>query len=58
MGQTDRTPENYEAAKQGAMTKFEANHRMTNEMYPDQIGLAYTADDAERIHAEGRLVAA
>ena len=58
VGQTERTPENYEAAKQGAMTKFEAIHRMTDEMYPDLIGLAYTADDAERIHAEGRLVAA
>ena len=58
VGQTERTPENYEAAKQGAMTKFEAIHRMTDEMYPDLIGLAHTADDAERIHAEGRLVAA
>ena len=58
VGQTERTPENYEAAKQGAMTKFEAIHRMANEMYPDLIGLAHTADDAERIHAEGRLVAA
>ena len=58
VGQTERTPENYEGAKQGAMTKFEAIHRMTEEMYPDLIGLAYTADDAERIHAEGRLVAA
>lgn len=58
VGQTERTPENYEAAKQGAITKFEAIHRMTNEMYPEQIGLAFTADDAERIHAEGRLVAA
>ncbi|WP_419861575.1 dipeptidase [Candidatus Palauibacter sp.] len=58
VGQTARTPENYEAAKQGAITKFEAIHRMADEMYPDLIGLAHTADDAERIHAEGRLVAA
>ena len=58
VGQTERTPENYEAAQRGAMTKFEAIHRMTNQMYPDLIGLAYTADDVERIHAEGRLVAA
>jgi membrane dipeptidase len=57
-GQTPRTPENYEAAKQGAMQKFEAIHRMTDEMYPEQIGLAYSADDVERIHAEGKLVAA
>jgi membrane dipeptidase len=58
VGQTQRTPENYEAAKQGAMMKFEAIHRMADEMYPDLIGLAHTAEDAERIHAEGRLVAA
>jgi len=58
VGQTERTPENYETAKQGAITKFEAIHRMANEMYPEQIGLAHSAADAERIHAEGRLVAA
>jgi len=57
-GQTERTAENYEEAKQCAQTKFDAIHRMTDEMYPDQIGLAYTADDIERIHGEGRLVAA
>ena len=58
VGQTERTAENYEAAKQDAMTKFEAIHRMTDEMYPDRIGLAYTAEDVERIHADGKLVAA
>jgi membrane dipeptidase len=57
VGQTERTPENYEAAKDGALTKFDAIHRMT-EMYPDQIELAYTADDVIRIHGEGKLVAA
>ena len=58
VGQTERTPENYETAKQQAMTKFDAIHRMTEEMYPDQIELAYTASDVERIHREGKLVAA
>ena len=58
VGQTPRTPENYEKAKVDAMTKFDAIHRMTEEMYPEQIELAYTADDVERIHAEGKLVAA
>ena len=58
VGQTRRTPENYERAKADALTKFEAIHRMTDEMYPELIGLAYSADDVERIHAEGRLVAA
>lgn len=57
VGQTERTPENYEKAKADAMTKFNAIHRMTSEMYPDQIELAYTPDDAERIYREGKLVA-
>ncbi|MCG8469731.1 MAG: dipeptidase [Gemmatimonadetes bacterium] len=57
-GQTERTPANYEAAKACARTKFDAIHRMTDEMYPDLIGLAYTADDVERLHDEGKLVAA
>src|SRR5690606_9233415 len=54
---TERTPENYEKAKADAMTKFNAIHRMTSELYPDQIELAYTPDDVERIHREGKLVA-
>ena len=58
VGQTERTVENYERAKSDAMTKFEAIHRMTDDMYPDLIELAYTADDVERIHGEGKLVAA
>ncbi|MEQ8329240.1 MAG: dipeptidase [Longimicrobiales bacterium] len=58
VGQTERTPENYRQAQQDAMTKFDAIRRMTYEMYPDQIELAYTADDVERIHESGKLVAA
>ena len=57
-GQGPRTPEGYRAARDSALMKFEAIHRMTEEMYPDRIGLAYTADDVERIHAAGKLVAA
>jgi membrane dipeptidase len=57
VGQTERTPENYQRAKDGAMTKFEAIHRMTKELCPNEIGLAYTAADAERLHAAGKLVA-
>jgi membrane dipeptidase len=56
VGQTERTPENYAAAKADALVKFEAIHRMT-QMYPDKIELAYSPDDVERIHAEGKLVA-
>ena len=57
VGQTPRTPENYEKAKSDAMTKFDAIHRMTDEMYPDEIGFANTADEIESIHAAGKLVA-
>ena len=57
-GQTARTPENYAAAKERAAVLFEAIHRLTDEMYPDQIGFAWTPDDVERLHAEGKLVAA
>jgi membrane dipeptidase len=58
VGQTPRTPENYARAKADAMMKFEAIRRMTHEMYPEQIELAMSADDVERIHAAGKLVAA
>ena len=57
VGQTERTPENYERAKADAMAKFDAIHRMTDEMYSDRIELAYSADDVERISAAGKLVA-
>ena len=58
VGQTRRTPENYARAQADAMTKFDAIHRMADEMYPDLIEVARSADDVERIHAEGKLVAA
>jgi membrane dipeptidase len=39
------------------MLKFDAIHRMCEEMYPDKIELAHTADDVERIQKSGKLVA-
>ena len=57
VGQTERTPENYEAAKERAAAMFDAVHRLTDEMYPDEIGFAWTPDDVERLHAEGKLAA-
>jgi membrane dipeptidase len=57
VGQTERTPENYAKAQADAMTKFDAIHRLTSEMCPDQIELAHSAADVERIHRAGRLVA-
>ena len=58
VGQTERTAGNYAQAQVDAMTKFEAIHRMAEEMYPDEIEIAYRADDVERIASSGKLVAA
>jgi membrane dipeptidase len=58
VGQTARNPENYARAQADAMTKFTAIHRMTEELYPQRIELAYTPADVERINAAGKLVAA
>ena len=57
-GQSARTPGGYAAARDSALIKFAAIHRMAEEMYPERIEIAYTADDVERIHAAGKLVAA
>jgi membrane dipeptidase len=57
VGQTARTAENYAAAHKDALTKFDAIHRMTEQLYPDLIELAYTPDDVERIWSAGKLVA-
>jgi len=58
VGQSERTAENYAKAKADARTKFDAIHRMAEEMYPEQIEIAYSADDVERIREAGKLVAA
>jgi len=57
VGQTRRTEENYAKAKQDAVRKFEAIHRMTDVLYSDQIALAYTPDDVRRIYKDGKKVA-
>jgi len=58
VGQGERTPEAYAAARESARGKFEAIHRMAEQMYPDRIEIAYTAADVERIVGAGKLVAA
>ncbi|MBZ0113199.1 MAG: dipeptidase [Thermoanaerobaculia bacterium] len=47
----------YATAYAEAMEKFEAIHRLTEEIAPDQIELALTSADARRIHESGKLVA-
>jgi membrane dipeptidase len=53
----DFTPEGYKAAYDEAIAKFDAIHRLTKEIAPDQIGLALTPADVRRIAASGRKVA-
>ena len=57
VGQKERTEENYTEAMAKARNKFDAIHRMTDELYSDRIEMAYTADDVDRIRASGKMVA-
>ncbi len=56
-GQGELTEAGYAAAYDNAVEKFEAIHRLTEEIAPDRIGLALTSDDVRRIVGEGRKVA-
>jgi len=51
------TPAGYDRAYKEAIAKFDAIHRLTEQIAPDKIGLALTADDVRRIAASGRKVA-
>jgi membrane dipeptidase len=53
----DFTPQGYQAAYDQAIAKFDAIHRLTEQLAPDQIGLALTPEDVRRIAASGRKVA-
>ncbi len=57
VGQGDLTPEGYASAHQQALEKFEAVHRLTEEIAPDRIELALTSDDVRRIVGAGKKVA-
>ena len=57
VGQGPLTPEGYDNAYRQAVAKFDAVHRLTEQIAPDQIGLALTPDDVRRIAASGRKVA-
>ena len=56
-GQDSLTPAGYEKASANAMSKFEAIHRLCEEIAPDRIGLALTAKQAREIYNSGRKVA-
>jgi len=51
------TPAGYDRAYQSAIEKFDAIHRLTEQIAPDKIGLALTSADARRIYKSGRKVA-
>jgi membrane dipeptidase len=57
VGQGELTAEAYDKAYKAAIEKFDAIHRLTKEIAPDQIGLALTAADVRRIAATGKKVA-
>lgn len=57
VGQGPLTTEGYDQAYKQAVEKFDAIHRLAEQIAPDQIGLALTAADVRRIAASGRKVA-
>ena len=57
VGQGARTDSGDAVAKARAMNKFNAIHRMADDMYPNLIQIAYTPEDVVRIHKSGKLVA-
>ncbi len=56
-GQGDLTDEGYQKASDNALAKFEAIHKLCEEIAPDQIGLALTSADVRRLNAEGKKIA-
>lgn len=56
-GQGPLTPPGYKEAYQNAISKFEAIHRLTEEIAPDKIGLATTSKEVRELVAKGKKVA-
>lgn len=56
-GQDSLTDEGYAKAYENAMSKFNAIHKLCNEIAPEQIGLATTSQEARDIYASGKKVA-
>jgi membrane dipeptidase len=57
VGQGPLNPAGYADAYRQAMAKFAAIHRLTEQIAPQQIGLALTPNDVTRIAHSGRKVA-
>lgn len=56
-GQDELSSEGYAAAYENAMAKFQAIHRLVNELAPDQIELATTSGEVREIVKKGKKVA-
>ncbi|MGB5498289.1 MAG: dipeptidase [Maribacter sp.] len=56
-GQDSLNMAGYAKAKANAMAKFDAIHRLCEEIAPDKIELALTSDDVRRINKSGKKVA-
>lgn len=57
VGQGLLTDDGFDQAYDQAVQKFDAIHRLTEEIAPDRIGLALSSDDVQQITGEGKLVA-
>ena len=55
--QGELTDAGYAAAYKNAIDKFDAIHRLTEKIAPNEIGLALTSKDVRRLSKEGKLVA-
>jgi len=56
-GQSTLDAEGYAVAYANAIDKFDAIHRLAEEIAPELIEIAYTSDDVRRIIAQGKKVA-
>jgi membrane dipeptidase len=56
VGQGPLTDAGFRRAKEQAIAKFDAIHRMAR-LHPGEIGLARTPAEVERLHRDGRLIA-
>ena len=56
-GQGELTEEGYAEAYKEAIAKFDAIHKLTKELAPDEIELAVTSEEAKNINKTGKKVA-
>jgi membrane dipeptidase len=57
VGQGPLTPEGYDGAYRQAIAKFDAIHRLTEKIAPDNIGLALTPGDVLALHKKNLRIA-